>query len=114
MDKGSFVETDPFAVHRAHDFGMDRKRPPGDGVVTGYGTVGGRKVFVASQDFTVFGGSMGEVHAQKVCKVMDLAISTPARRSSRSTTPAGRASRRAPRRSPGTASSSSATFARAA
>ena len=78
MDKGSFVETDPFAVHRAHDFGMDRKRPPGDGVVTGYGTVGGRKVFVASQDFTVFGGSMGEVHAQKVCKVMDLAISTGA------------------------------------
>ncbi len=78
MDKGSFVETDPFAVHRAHDFGMDRKRPPGDGVVTGYGTVGGRKIFVASQDFAVFGGSMGEVHAQKVCKVMDLAIATGA------------------------------------
>jgi acetyl-CoA carboxylase carboxyltransferase component len=78
MDKGSFVETDPFAVHRAHEFGMDRKRPPGDGVVTGYGTVGGRKIFVASQDFTVFGGSMGEVHAQKVCKVMDLAIATGA------------------------------------
>ena len=66
MDEGSFVETDPFAVHRAHDFGMDRKRPPGDGIITGYGTVDGRKVFVASQDFTVFGGSMGEVHAQKV------------------------------------------------
>jgi acetyl-CoA carboxylase carboxyltransferase component len=78
MDRGSFVETDPLAVHRAHDFGMDRKRPPGDGVVTGYGTVDGRKVFVASQDFSVFGGSMGEVHAQKVCKVMDLAISTGA------------------------------------
>ena len=78
MDQGSFVETDPFAVHRAHDFGMDRKRPPGDGVVTGYGTVDGRKVFVASQDFTVFGGSMGEVHAQKVCKVMDLASQTGA------------------------------------
>jgi acetyl-CoA carboxylase carboxyltransferase component len=78
MDRDSFVETDPLAVHRAHDFGMDRKRPPGDGVVTGYGTVDGRKVFVASQDFTVFGGSMGEVHAQKVCKVMDLAISTGA------------------------------------
>ena len=72
------METDPLAVHRAHDFGMDRKRPPGDGVVTGYGTVDGRKVFVASQDFAVFGGSMGEVHAQKVCKVMDLAISTGA------------------------------------
>ena len=78
MDRGSFVETDPLAVHRSHDFGMDRKRPPGDGVVTGYGTIDGRKVFVASQDFTVFGGSMGEVHAQKVCKVMDLAISTGA------------------------------------
>jgi acetyl-CoA carboxylase carboxyltransferase component len=78
MDRGSFVETDPFAVHRAHDFGMDRRRPPGDGVVTGFGTIDGRKVFVASQDFTVFGGSMGEVHAQKVCKVMDLALQTGA------------------------------------
>jgi acetyl-CoA/propionyl-CoA carboxylase carboxyl transferase subunit len=78
MDTGSFVETDPFAVHRAHDFGMDRKRPPGDGVVTGYGTVDGRKVFVASQDFAVIGGTMGEVNAQKVCKVMDLAMSTGA------------------------------------
>jgi acetyl-CoA carboxylase carboxyltransferase component len=78
MDTGSFVETDPFAIHRAHDFGMDRKRPPGDGVITGYGTIDGRKVFVASQDFSVFGGSMGEVHAQKVCKVMDLAVSTGA------------------------------------
>jgi len=78
MDEGSFVETDSFAVHRAHDFGMADKRPPGDGVVTGYGTIDGRKVFVASQDFTVFGGSMGEVHAQKVCKVMDLALQTGA------------------------------------
>ena len=78
MDRGSFVETDPFAVHRAHDFGMDRKRPPGDGIITGYGTIDGRKVFVASQDFTVFGGSMGEVMAQKVTKVMDLAMSTGA------------------------------------
>jgi acetyl-CoA/propionyl-CoA carboxylase carboxyl transferase subunit len=78
MDQGSFVETDPFAVHRAHDFGMDRKRPPGDGIITGYGTVDGRKVFVASQDFTVFGGSMGEVMAQKVTKVMDLAMATGA------------------------------------
>ncbi len=76
MDRGSFVETDPFVVHRAHDFGMDRKRPPGDGIVTGYGTIDGRNVFVASQDFTVFGGSMGEVMAQKVCKVMDLAMQT--------------------------------------
>jgi len=78
MDRGSFVETDPFAVHRAHDFGMDKRRPPGDGAITGYGTIDGRKVFVASQDFGVFGGSMGEVHAQKVCKVMDLAMQTGA------------------------------------
>jgi acetyl-CoA/propionyl-CoA carboxylase carboxyl transferase subunit len=78
MDEGSFVETDPFAVHRSHDFGMEKRRPAGDGVVTGYGTIDGRKVFVASQDFTVFGGSMGEVHAQKVCKVMDLALQTGA------------------------------------
>ena len=78
MDKGSFVETDPFAIHRAHDFGMDKKRPPGDGVITGFGTIDGRKVFVASQDFSVFGGSMGEVMAQKVCKVMDLAMQTGA------------------------------------
>src|SRR5437867_924174 len=76
MDRGSFVETDPFAVHRAKDFGMDKKQPPGDGIVTGYGTIDGRKVFVASQDFTVFGGSMGEVQAQKICKVMDLALQT--------------------------------------
>ena len=76
MDRGSFVETDPFAQHRAHEFGMDKKRPPGDGVVTGYGTIDGRRVFVASQDFTVFGGSMGEVQAQKICKVMDLAMQT--------------------------------------
>ncbi|HEX7464578.1 MAG TPA: acyl-CoA carboxylase subunit beta [Actinomycetota bacterium] len=78
LDKGSFVEMDPFAVHRSHDFGMERSRPPGDGVVTGYGTIDGRKVFVASQDSTVFGGSLGEVHAQKICKVMDLAMSTGA------------------------------------
>src|SRR5207342_3783561 len=78
MDRGSFVETDPFAVHRSHDFGMDKRRPPGDGCITGYGTIDGRKTFVASQDFTVFGGSMGEVHAQKVCKVMDLAMQTGA------------------------------------
>jgi acetyl-CoA carboxylase carboxyltransferase component len=78
MDAGSFVETDPFTVHRSHDFGMDKRKPPGDGLVAGYGTIDGRKVFVASQDFTVFGGSMGEVVAQKVCKVMDLALQTGA------------------------------------
>ena len=108
MDRGSFVETDPLAVHRAHDFGMDRKRPPGDGVVTGYGNVDGRKVFVASQDFAVFGGSMGEVHAQKVCKVMDLAISTGAPFVQIND------SRRARPRSPATGSSSNGTCARAA
>src|SRR3990170_4698618 len=78
LDRGSFVETDPFAVHRSHDLGMERNRPAGDGVLTGYGTVDGRRVFVASQDFSVFGGSLGEVHAQKICKVQDLAMSTGA------------------------------------
>ncbi len=78
LDKGSFQETDPLAIHRTHDFGMDRNRPAGDGVVTGYGTIDGRKIFVASQDFSVFGGSLGEVHAQKICKVQDLATSTGA------------------------------------
>src|SRR6476620_2426537 len=78
MDAGSFVETDPFTVHRSHDFGMDKRKPPGDGIVTGYGTIDGRKVFVASQDFAVFGGTMGETVAQKVCKVMDLARQTGA------------------------------------
>ena len=76
LDRGSFVETDPFVVHRSHDFGMERNRPPGDGVVTGYGTIDGRRVFVASQDFSVFGGSLGEAHAQKICKVQDLALAT--------------------------------------
>jgi len=78
LDRGSFAETDPFAVHRSHDFGMERNRPPGDGVITGYGTIDGRRVFVASQDFTVIGGSLGEIHAQKICKVQDLAMSTGA------------------------------------
>ena len=76
LDRGSFQETDPFAVHRSHDLGMDRDHPAGDGVITGYGTVDGRRVFVASQDFTVMGGSLGEVHAQKICKVLDLAMAT--------------------------------------
>jgi acetyl-CoA carboxylase carboxyltransferase component len=78
LDRDSFVETDPFAAHRSHDFGMDRNRPAGDGVITGYGTIDGRRIFVASQDFSVFGGSLGEVHAQKICKVQDLAMSTGA------------------------------------
>src|SRR5919198_1194056 len=74
LDEGSFVELDRFAVHRCYNFGMERRRIPGDGVVTGYGTVDGRKVVVFSQDFTVFGGSLGEVFAEKICKVMDLAL----------------------------------------
>src|SRR3990170_4283928 len=78
LDRGSFQEIDPLVVHRSHDFGMERSRPPGDGVVTGYGTIDGRRAFVASQDFTVFGGSLGEIHAQKICKVLDLAMSTGA------------------------------------
>jgi acetyl-CoA carboxylase carboxyltransferase component len=78
LDKGSFVETDAMTRHRAYDFGMEKNRPYGDGVVTGWGTVDGRKVFVFSQDFTVFGGSLGEVHAEKVCKIMDLAVAAGA------------------------------------
>jgi propionyl-CoA carboxylase beta chain len=74
MDEGSFVEMDMFARHRSNAFGMDENRPYGDGVVTGHGTIDGREVCVFSQDFTVFGGSLGEVFAEKVVKIMDLAL----------------------------------------
>jgi propionyl-CoA carboxylase beta chain len=74
LDEGSFVELDRFVVHRATDFGLDREKYLGDGVVTGYGTIEGRLVYVFSQDFTVFGGSLSEAHAEKVVKVMDLAL----------------------------------------
>ena len=74
LDEGTFQELDRFVVHRCTDFGMDQKKIPGDGVVTGYGTVNGRLVYVFSQDFTVFGGSLSETFGQKVCKVMDLAV----------------------------------------
>jgi propionyl-CoA carboxylase beta chain len=74
LDPGSFVELDMFTRHRAHGFGLEDNRPWGDGVVTGHGTIDGRKVCVFSQDFTVFGGSLGEVFAEKICKVMDLAV----------------------------------------
>ncbi len=74
LDPGSFVEIDRFSRHRCHDFGMDKRRVLGDGVLTGYGTISGRQVFVFSQDFTVFGGALGEVFARKVCKLMDLAM----------------------------------------
>src|SRR6476661_2341275 len=72
-DPGSFVELDRYVRHRESNFGMLSRRPYGDAVVTGYGTIFGRKVFVFSQDFTVFGGSLSEVFAEKICKVMDLA-----------------------------------------
>jgi propionyl-CoA carboxylase beta chain len=74
LDKGSFEEFDMFVEHRAVDFGMARTRIPGDGVVTGWGTVNGRTVFVFAKDFTVFGGSLSETHAQKIIKVQDLAM----------------------------------------
>ena len=74
LDPGSFVELDRFVEHRSNDFGLDRQRIPGDGVVTGYGKVDGRTVYLFSQDFTVFGGSLSEAHAEKICKVADLAI----------------------------------------
>src|SRR4029078_7571588 len=74
LDPGSFVELDRYVRHREVEFGMREKRPWGDAVVTGYGTIFGRKVFVFSQDFTVFGGSLSEVFAEKICKVMDLAV----------------------------------------
>ncbi|MEX1205703.1 MAG: acyl-CoA carboxylase subunit beta [Dongiaceae bacterium] len=74
LDPDSFEEWDMFVEHRCHDFGMDREAIPGDGVVTGHGTVNGRRVFVFSQDFTVLGGSLGEAHAAKICKVMDQAM----------------------------------------
>jgi propionyl-CoA carboxylase beta chain len=73
LDPGSFSELDKFVTHRSTDFGMGDKKVPGDGVVTGYGTVDGRQVFVFAQDFTVFGGSLSGAYAQKICKVMDLA-----------------------------------------
>jgi propionyl-CoA carboxylase beta chain len=74
LDAGSFVEFDAFVTHRATDFGLDAQRVLGDGVVTGHGTIDGRLVFVFSQDFTVFGGSLSEAHAEKICKIMDLAM----------------------------------------
>ena len=74
LDKDSFQELDKFVVHRCHDFGMGKKKIPGDGVVTGYGTIDNRRVFLFSQDFTVFGGSLSGPFGEKICKVMDLAL----------------------------------------
>ncbi|MTJ03310.1 MAG: acyl-CoA carboxylase subunit beta [Sediminimonas qiaohouensis] len=74
LDEGTFEEFDMFVAHRCTDFGMEEQRPYGDGVVTGWGTVNGRMVYVFSQDFTVFGGSLSATHAQKICKIMDMAM----------------------------------------
>lgn len=74
LDEDSFEEFDMFVAHRSTDFGMQDDRPYGDGVVTGWGTINGRMVYVFSQDFTVFGGSLSETHAQKICKIMDMAM----------------------------------------
>ncbi|MEJ6608431.1 MAG: carboxyl transferase domain-containing protein, partial [Paracoccaceae bacterium] len=74
LDEASFEEFDMFVSHRCTDFGMADNRPAGDGVVTGWGTINGRMVYVFSQDFTVFGGSLSETHAQKICKIMDMAM----------------------------------------
>ena len=74
LDPGSFVESDRFMTHRATEFGIDKQKIPGDGVVTGHGKIDGRLIFVFAQDFTVFGGSLGEMYAQKICKVMDHAM----------------------------------------
>jgi propionyl-CoA carboxylase beta chain len=74
LDEGTFEEFDRLVVHRSRDFGLDKQLYDGDGVVTGYGLIDGRRVFVFAQDFTVFGGSLSETHAEKICKVMDLAL----------------------------------------
>ena len=74
LDEGSFEEFDKFVVHRSTDFGLDEQQYLGDGVITGHGLVDGREVFVFAQDFTVFGGSLSETHAEKICKIMDLAM----------------------------------------
>ncbi|HYR08716.1 MAG TPA: carboxyl transferase domain-containing protein, partial [Longimicrobium sp.] len=74
LDEGSFVELDRFVVHRATEFGLEKEKYLGDGVVTGYGTIHGRLIYVFSQDFTVFGGSLSETHAAKIVKIMDLAL----------------------------------------
>ena len=74
LDKGSFRETDAFVTHRTNDFDLDKQKYMGDSVVTGWGTIDGRLTYVFSQDFTVFGGSLGEVHAEKICKIMDMAL----------------------------------------
>jgi propionyl-CoA carboxylase beta chain len=86
-----------FVEHRSHEFGMEAQRIPGDGVVTGWGTINGRLVYVFSKDFTVFGGSLSGAHAAKIVKIQTMALTRSARRSSACSTPAARASRKASR-----------------
>jgi propionyl-CoA carboxylase beta chain len=74
LDEGSFEEFDKHVIHRSRDFDLDKQQYPGDGVVTGHGTIDNRRVFIFAQDFTIFGGSLSETHAEKICKVMDLAM----------------------------------------
>ena len=74
MDEGSFEEIGMLVTHRTTDFGMEKEIYFGDGVITGYGTISGRLVYIFAQDFTIFGGSLSETHAEKICKVMDMAI----------------------------------------
>ncbi len=113
LDPDTFVELDMLARHRAHGFGIENSRPLTDGVITGWGTIDGRKVFVFAQDFTVFGGALGEVFAEKIHKVMDLAESVGAPFIGLNDG-AGRGSRKASCRSLRTAGSSTATCARPA
>lgn len=94
LDKGSFEEFDMFVTHRCNNFGLGEETYFGDGVVTGRGTIDGRQVYVFSQDFTVFGGSLSETFAAKICKVMDMAMKNGAPGSSASTTRAERAFRK--------------------
>ena len=74
LDPGTFVEVDGFMESRINDFGLDKKRFPGDGVVVGYGEIDGRLVYVTSEDFTVIGGTLGEYHSAKICRIQDMAI----------------------------------------
>ena len=78
LDEGTFQEIDALVEHRCTDFGMDRNIIPGDGVVCGYGTIDGRTVYCYAQDFTVYGGSLGEMHGLKICKLLDMALKTGA------------------------------------
>jgi len=108
LDKGSFAEVDMLVAHRCRDFGMDKQIIPGDGVVAGYGTIDGRLVFLFAEDFTVFGGSLSETYAAKICKVMDMALKA-GRPSSGSRTRAAPGFRRAWSLWRGTPTSSSGT-----